>query len=102
MDIFAYLDYRVYVRQRIRLLPSSHGQFTKLAHALGMHTTSVSQVFRGHKMLTPEQGCALAAYFQLNDLETEYLLTLVQLERAGTPLLKNTLQKKRESIRAQS
>lgn len=47
----------------------------------------------GLKQFTLDQACALADYFGFNELETQYLLSLVELERAGTERLRVTLRK---------
>lgn len=103
MDLFSYDDYRLYVRDRVRRDKSlGRGSFRQIAEALDMHTTNVSQVFRGQKSLTLEQACALGAFFGLSELEAEYLLALVQLERAGTPLLRKHASNRIASLRAAS
>lgn len=55
-----------------------------MALALRMHTTLLSGVVHGRKTLTEEQGSALCAYMGLSALETDYLLKLIQLDRAGS------------------
>ena len=64
------------------------GEFRRISLALGMHTTLVSQVFRGRKSLTEEQAGGLARYMGLGTLETDFLLKLVQRERSGSEELR--------------
>ncbi len=64
-----------------------------MAVALNVHTTLVSQIFRGNKSLSMDQAMALADYLGLSELETEYFLLLVQLDRAATDKLKSHLKK---------
>jgi hypothetical protein len=59
-----------------------------MAEALSMHTTLLSQVLGGRKCLTEEQASRLCGYMSLSALESDCLLKLVQLERAGTRELK--------------
>ena len=100
MRIFEFDQYKDYVLVRIKAMPQAgRGEFQKIAHALKMHTTLVSQVFRGKKDLTLEQACALADYFSLTELETEYFICLVQLERAGTDRLRRMLKRQRTVMR---
>lgn len=94
MKIFDFTDYRDFVTKTVRALPKAgRGELLKIASHLGIHTSTLSQVLSGTKQFTLDQACALADYFGLNDLETEYLLKLVELERAGTERLRVTLKK---------
>jgi uncharacterized protein (TIGR02147 family) len=100
MNIFEFADYRLYVQERVKKLPKrGRGEFLKIAKALGMHTSSVSQVFKGQKRLTLEQGSRLAEHLGLNDLESDYLLNLIEKERAGTKDLEARIEKRLQKIR---
>jgi uncharacterized protein (TIGR02147 family) len=79
-------DFRTYVRSWVET--QGRGEFRRISLALNMHTTLVSQIFRGRKCLTEEQAATLCSYMGLNALETDYFLTLVLLERAGSDGLK--------------
>ena len=93
VKIFDFADYRKFVASTLERMPKrGHGQLRKIAAYLSMHTTAVSQVFRGSKNLTLEQACGLCEYLALGQAESEYFLALVQLERAGTGRLRATLQ----------
>lgn len=101
--IFDYDDYRAYVRAHLRAMPrAGRGQFRQIALHLGMHTTAVSQVFKGTRGLTPEQGLDLAEYLGLGQLETECLMLLVRLDRAGTQRMRRHLQSQLEKMRDQA
>lgn len=100
MSIFRFDDYREYVRSWVKASPGGgRGQYQKLAVALGMHTTSVSQVFNGHKTLSLEQAAALAKYLSLNETETDYLMALVEFDRAGSTTLKEILSRRLKRLR---
>lgn len=84
MKIYEFTDYKKYFLKRISLLPSNgRGELTKIAKHLDIHTTMVTHIFKGSAHLSLEQTLKLANYFTLNDLETDYLVALVQWERAG-------------------
>lgn len=85
-SIFELDDYRTYMRTWATA--RGRGEFRKMAQALGIHSTLVSQILNGHKNLTEDQASRLCSYMGLNHLETDYLLKLVQIERAGTVQLK--------------
>jgi len=84
MNIFQYEHYKSFLTKKISLLPGhGRGELTRIAKALDIHTTMVSHVFHGNSHFTMEQSLKLAAYLGFNELETEYLVALVQWERAG-------------------
>lgn len=103
MKIFNFTDYRDFVIQTVRSLPKAgRGEFLKIAKHLGIHSSTLSQVLSGMKHFTLDQGCALADYFGFNELETQYLLQLVELDRAGTERLRATLRKQLTHLKEQS
>jgi hypothetical protein len=75
---------------------------TRIAGALGISTSLVSQVVSGQKLFTPEQGQTLGEYLQLNELEQEYVSYLLQRDRAGSKSLRDFWNSKLERIRDQS
>ena len=102
MKIFEFNNYRAFITETVRALPNNgRGEFIRIAKHLGIHTSTLSQVLSGTKNFTLDQTCSLAHYFELNELETEYLLLLAQLERAGTERLRIILKKQMEKIRTQ-
>ncbi|MCM2279215.1 MAG: DUF4423 domain-containing protein [Oligoflexia bacterium] len=103
MRIFDFTDYRPFVSRTVRALPKSgRGEFLKIAMHLKIHSSTLSQILSGVKQFTLDQACALADYFGFDELETQYLLNLVELERAGTELLRSTLRKQLTSLREKS
>lgn len=103
MKIFESTDYREFVSKTVQTLPKSgRGEYLKIAKHLGIHTSTLSQVLSGQKRLTLDQGCLLADYFGFNELETQYLLLLIELDRAGTERLRRTLTGQMNQIRAES
>lgn len=92
MDIYDHRDYRALIREKIALLPQKgYGQLGKLARAIGVNATLVSQILNGKKNMTEDQAYLAAGFFDFNEHETAYLLLLVQRERAGGHQLKNFL-----------
>lgn len=92
MQIFDYRDYKSYVVERIQNMPKrGRGEFRKISEKLGVTSTVVSQIFKGERNLTSDQGHQVAEYLGLNELETRYFLLLVQRDRAGTHKYKKYL-----------
>lgn len=103
MEIFEFEDYKKYVKSRILSMPKrGYGQLRRLSEYLGVNTAFISQVFKGDKNLSSEQAIKTALFFGLNELETEYFISLTQLERAGSQELKRFLKKQIAVIKEKS
>jgi uncharacterized protein (TIGR02147 family) len=95
MQIFEYDHYKPYLKDWMKTQPRrGHGETQRLAEAIGVHPTLVSQVLRGDKELTLEQGMLAAEYLSLTEFETEYLLALIQLARSGNTALQKHFKKR--------
>jgi len=93
-SIFQFEDYKDFFNHWVSTLPKQgHGEYRRVALALAVSTTMVSQVFRGDKELSLELACDLCEYLNLTEEETEYFLLLVEHRRAGSIKLKKRLQK---------
>jgi uncharacterized protein (TIGR02147 family) len=93
--IFNYKDYRVYLRNFIESQPNKgRGQISKLASALNVSPTLISQILMGTKELTQEQAIHLSDYLGLTGFETDYFMSLVHLSRSGNDALKKYWQRK--------
>jgi uncharacterized protein (TIGR02147 family) len=99
-SLFNMTDFRTYVQSWVK--SQGRGEFRKIAMALGIHTTLVSQIFSGKKCLTEEQATMLCDYMGLNALETDYFLKLVQLERAGSEPLRILFRRHLKLLQVQS
>ncbi len=103
MEIFNYDDYRSYLKSAlIEKNSKQRGNLSKLAQALKIHSSLLSMILNGKRSLTLEQAFDLAQYFELNPLETDYLATLAQIERAGTHQLKTYFMKKIADLKNQA
>ncbi len=98
--IFEYPSYKEFIVARVKAMPKKgFGQFRKIAQTLRIHTTRISQIVHGPAHFTPEQSAALCRYFGMNQLEAEYFLALVELERSGTEELREHIKAKMTSLR---
>lgn len=103
MRIFEYKSHRKFLRDRMKTLPSKgRGELTRLAQAVGVHTTMMSHIMKGTAEFSLEQALKLADHLAFNELETDYLVALVQLERAGDPRARAYCQGKLEALRKQA
>jgi uncharacterized protein (TIGR02147 family) len=103
MSLFLFKDYRSYLTDRMAKLPKKgHGELTRMAEALGVHSTLMSMILSGQRELTVEQGYDLAGYLGFTELETEYFSLLVQSARAGNHRYQAFIDKKLEAIRKEA
>ena len=99
MNIFEAQNYKTFINRRIKQMPKGgRGQYRKMANYLAINSVNVSQIFKGDRHLTVEQACDLVDFFGLSDLEGQYLMALVESERAGTQKLKFAIQKRMDEI----
>jgi len=103
MSIFSYSDYRKYLNSYIAGLPKKgRGELSKMATHLGVHSTLMSLILSGERELTIEQAYDLATYLQLTDMEMEFLVLLVQYQRAGNHRYKSHVKKKLDALRTEA
>ena len=94
MDIFSYKDYKVLVNDLLRTKPNQgRGQFKRISEHLNVSSVLISQIFKGSKDISVEQGHKLCEYFNFIELEQKYFITLISANRAGTFELKNFYEK---------
>ena len=84
MNVFQFASYKTFLNTYIKLLPKKgRGQYRRIAQTLNIHTTMVSHVFKGVANLSVNQALQVCDLYGFSELETEYFVCLVQLERAG-------------------
>lgn len=98
MDLFKFDDYKealkIYLRHK-----GVKGAFKNIAEYLGVNPTLVSQILSGPRNFSEEQIFSVCEYLGIPKLESQFLLTLVQIERAGTFKLKNHYLGVRDQLR---
>ncbi|MBX3017297.1 MAG: TIGR02147 family protein [Bdellovibrionaceae bacterium] len=93
--MFRFQDYKRYVNERIESLPKQgHGEYRRMALALRVSTTLMSQVFRGEKHLSLEMAADLCDYLHLDDHEAQFFLLLVEFQKSGSANLKEKLKRR--------
>lgn len=103
MNVFEAENYKKLVLERLKGFPKAgHGQFRKIAERLRVHPVIITQVFKGSRELSEEQAIELADYLGFTKLESQYFLSLVQIERAGTVKLKEHHQERLKELQSQS
>jgi hypothetical protein len=103
MTIFNFSDYKRFLSDFIASQPKKgRGLVKALGEYLNVDPSAVSQVLSGDKDFTEEQGILLTQYVGLNEIESEYFMTLIKIERAGSTTLKKYYQKKRDDLKTAS
>lgn len=103
MKIYEFLDYKSYIEQYIKALPShGRGEMSRIAKALDIHTTMVTHVLKGKLQFTLEQTLKLAEHWALNEPETEYLVALVLLGRAADVRSRKFCKKRIDELRSRA
>lgn len=92
--IFTYNDYKKYFNAWVEQQPKSgYGEYRRVAQALHLSTTMVSQVFKADKHLSMEMAADLCDYLNLSDDEADYFLLLVEHQKAGSFKLRAKLER---------
>ncbi len=103
VSVYQYDNYRAFLNKWLKSMPrEGYGKISELARFLNVHTTLVSQVFKGHKELTSDQAALVTQFLGLNELETEYFVSLVHFERAGNSASKDFYAKQMNRVKGQA
>lgn len=103
ISVFEFNDYKAFLKSWLESQPNrGRGQVLKIAAAISAHSTLVSQVLNGDRDFSAEQVFGIGQHIGLNALETEYLVSLLQVARAGTFEYKNFQQQKLNQIKKQA
>jgi uncharacterized protein (TIGR02147 family) len=103
LEIFEFTSYRKYLASWIEAQGErSYGLKGRIAQALGVSASLLSQALKGEKSLTSDQTSDLCDYLGLNDLESDYLHLLVEKERAGNPRYREKIERKIRGLQQQS
>lgn len=101
MNIYDYLDYRKYIRDRIEKDGiGRRGYKTELATAAQCQKSYLSKLLSGeHTHLSLEQAMGLTEFWNFDEQETDFFLELVLLARAGSRELEKKITKRLERMK---
>ncbi len=103
MDIFTFTSYQEFLKSHIKSLPNrGRGEISKMAKALGIQQSLLSQILNGVRDLSVEQAFGMGVYLQLTPLEAEYFSTAVGYSRAGNHAYKLHLKKKLADLKSEA
>jgi len=103
LSIFEFSNYRKYLEAWIESLGErSYGSKGRIAVALGVSSSLISQVLKGEKTFTPDQTSELCDFLGLVEIESDYFHLLVELDRSGRHSYREKLQRKIKLLQDQS
>lgn len=97
--IWNHISYRTYLIEKLGGEGTRTGLRKKLAAAIPVHTTFVSQVLKGQADFSLEQAESINEFFQHTKDEGEYFILLVLKDRAGSRALKARFTEKIKAMR---
>lgn len=108
MSIYQYGSYVAYLKEVFPTSGPERGRRSALVKYLGCQTSFISQVLGGRAHLAMEHAIKVAEFLRLSAQETDYFITLVQKDRAGSKALRDYFEdqldvkkKNAQTIRAQ-
>src|SRR3712207_4380184 len=75
------------------------GRLTQAAAYMSCQRSYLSRVLGGELHLTPEHAFKLAAFLQLSADQRDYLIALLEVERAGSPEYRNHWKAKADELK---
>jgi hypothetical protein len=99
MEAYGASNYLEILNFQIQAHPR-RGYRSELAAAMKVHSSYVTRVLAGEAQLTPDQAADLAAFWNFREPEARAFLLLVLRERAGSPILRKSLERQLDEIRA--
>lgn len=96
---FNEIDYLDIIKEKIELNKGVIGYKTLMAKACGCQKSYLSQVLRGQTHLTLDHAYGLCSFFQLTDMERDYFLNLLQIQRSGNIEFREYLETKLSELR---
>ncbi len=92
-SVFEFLDYRLFLKGWVKEKSvTQRGQWSRMAKAIGVTSTMISQVMRGDRNLSLELANDLCDYIGFAEDEARHFLLLVDFARAGSTRLKTRLR----------
>lgn len=88
-SVFTFDDYKDFLREKIKESEMKWGLVSRLAKSAGCQRSYLSRVLNSEIHLMPDHLLGLCRHWNLSDKETEYILNVLESERAPSLALKN-------------
>lgn len=94
-------DYKSFLRNLAEQQSHVKAIHSKMAEAAGCQKSYFSKVLNGEAHLLPDHAYGIAEFLHMSEPETDYFLELVQLDRAGSPKLRQRQKRTLEKLKQQ-
>jgi uncharacterized protein (TIGR02147 family) len=103
MSLFQSDDYKEIIKLQLRQSGrKTSGAYRKLADHLNVHATLISQVLAGTKDFSEEQLWNVCEYLGMTKVESNYLLCLLHIEKAGSQKLKDHYREQKIALQKEA
>lgn len=102
MDVFAFKDYKAFLRNVTTGPSAKRGLQTKLARSCSCTRSYISQVINGESNLNQDQTIAVARTIGLSEAETAYFEALVGYTKSSATESKQRFRKKMLTLRSEA
>lgn len=99
MNIFAFDDYRDFIKHWIASKEKSHGLHVQMCNAMDCQSAHLSRALQGKIHLTMDQVYLVSDFMALNQAESIFFLKLAEYKRAGNSKYKKKLSEEIASLR---
>ena len=97
--IFDFTSYRDFLKALVDQQDTTWGVLTQIAKAAGCHRPYLSKVMDEEAHLTSSHLYSLAKFLKFTDLQNEYFLRLLEIEKAANSSYRKYLVEKNEELR---
>jgi uncharacterized protein (TIGR02147 family) len=101
ISIYSFENYREFLATWLKS-NGKRGISGQMAKTMRISSTMISLILKGEKNLSLEQAADLADFLGMSENETDYFFLLVEINRAGTEVLKQKLGKKRKAMQKEA
>jgi uncharacterized protein (TIGR02147 family) len=99
VNIFDFDSYREYLQAYVKRQETRWGVLTQLAKAADCHRPYLTKVLDGDAHLTSSHLYSLAKFWNFTDAQNEYLLRLLEIEKATQPNYRKYLIQKNHDLK---
>jgi uncharacterized protein (TIGR02147 family) len=102
VSVFNYLDYKKYIEDEVKDLGEPWGYWGQLAKAINCQPAYLSRCLKDKTHLTVDQILALSRFWSLSANETDYLVYLLEMDRAGSKENREFFLKKLKALKEEN
>lgn len=102
LPIYNFNDYKEFINSLVQKCPNrGRGVYARLAKSMDVSSVLVSQVLKGDRNFSRDKLFLVTQFFELDELNTEYLITLFDFNLSKSESHKKYLQRKLKETESQ-